>query len=250
MAHGLDYIVVPVHLRPAAHAEIKAVVGAVKAVDRAFEPFEVAEDARHAAQRLHRRVVRVKRQRYAGLLGNRQQPLQVVFVVGPHLLMVEDPAMRQFFRVMFGEVEACAACAAAQPGRFLRAPDRVGHPVVAEDWNAGPAHVADRGLHVPNLLVAPGQPEHRLVVEGDGHVFQADQSQAGRLCPVSGCLQVVVLPLLVTGEPGGIHQEVIGAKLLDEGQLFVGQLIELSQADSHLRRHFSAPCGSKSFRAG
>ena len=222
------------HLRPAAHAEVQAVIGAVERVDGALEAIEVAEDARHAAERRHRRVVRVERQGDAGLLGDRQHGAQVVFVVGPHLGLVELAAVSEGSVPVLGQVEPGGQRAASQPRELGGAPHPVRHPVVPQDRDAGAPHVADGRLHVLDLLVAAGQAQHRLVVERYRHVLQAHQPQLGGIGPLPQRRQVGQLPPFAAGQIGRVHQEVVGAELLDEGELLVGELPELPQPDSHL----------------
>jgi hypothetical protein len=41
--------------------------------------------------------------------------------------------------------------------------------------------------------------------------------------------------LLLAWESRRVHEKIIGAQLLYERQFFIGQFIELAQADTHLR---------------
>ena len=129
---------------------------------------------------------------------------------------------------MLRQIEPSAAGPSSQYRRLRRAPDRIRHPVVSEDRNPGSSHIADCRLHVGYLLVTARQAQHRLVIETDGHIFQADQPQASSFGAIRSLLQVFVFPLLFAGEAGRVHQEIIGAQLLDERQFFVGQLVELA----------------------
>ena len=86
--------------------------------------------------------------------------------------MGEDTAVGQLFGVVLGEGKASGASTAAQGGWLGRAPDAVGDPVVAEDWDAGLAHVAHGGDHVLELFFAAALAEHDLVVKRCGYVFQ------------------------------------------------------------------------------
>ena len=142
--------------------------------------------------------------------------------------MGEDAVVGQFFGIVFGEGKAGGASTAAQGRRLGRAPDAVGDPVVAEDGDAGLTHVAHGGDHVLELCFAAGLAEHDLVVKRCGYVFQCHQPQLGVVGPLLEGGQVVVFPLLVAGEFGGIHQKVVAAHLLDKGELFVGKFVELA----------------------
>jgi hypothetical protein len=72
------------HFRPAAYAEIKAMLRAIEGLDRALEALEAAEQPRDppaSAPADHRAAPG-----YAGRLGHRQRPLHKILVVVPHLL--------------------------------------------------------------------------------------------------------------------------------------------------------------------
>ena len=229
VADGADDAVVAAHLRPASHAEIESVMRAVKGVHVALEIVERTANPRDAAEGCAGgRIVRVQGQADVGFLGDGQDAFQIPAVVFPHLVVGEDAGVGQFLGVVFGEGKAGGAGTAAQ-GRWLGcAPDAVGNPVVAEDWDAGLAHVAYGANHVLELFFATVLPEHDLVVKRCGDVFQCHQPQLGVVGPLFEGGQVGVFPLLVAGEFGGIHQEIIAAHLLDKGELFVGEFVELA----------------------
>ena len=222
------------HLRPAAHAEVEAVTRAVEGVDGALEAGEVAKDARHAAERRNRRVIGMQRQGDARLLRHRQDAAQVVLVVVPQLPLPEFAPMRERSVGVLGQVEAGGPGAAAQRRQRGRPPHLVGHPVIAEYRDAGAAHVADGGLHVRNLLVAPRQAEHRLVVEAHRDVLQAHEAQLGGVGALPQRQQVRVLPPLLPRQLGRVHQKVVRPKLLDRGQLLIRKLAELPEPNPHL----------------
>ena len=108
---------------------------------------------------------------HIGLFGDRQNALEVPAIIGPHFVVGENAAVRQFIGVVLGEGEAGAACAAAQGCRLGRAPDAVGDPVVAEDGDAGLAHIAHGVDHVLQLFFATVLAEHDLVIEGKRDIF-------------------------------------------------------------------------------
>ena len=68
VADGVNYIVMAVHFGPAAHTEIETVIRAVKTVDRALKPFEIAENSGNAAERFNWGVIRVESKGDAGTL--------------------------------------------------------------------------------------------------------------------------------------------------------------------------------------
>ena len=88
-------------------------IGAVEGVHSALEAVKVAEDTGHAAQQGDRRIVGVERQGDACFLSHRQDPFQVVDIVGPHLVGAENAPMGQLIRVVFDLAEARAVGAAA-----------------------------------------------------------------------------------------------------------------------------------------
>ena len=79
--------------------------------------------------------------------------------------------------VVFARHPGAAAPARLQVRARAVAARRTLHQTIAQNGDAGAAHVVHRGLHVLDLLVPPRQPEHDLVVESWRDIFDRHQSQ-------------------------------------------------------------------------
>ena len=103
--------------------------------------------------------------------------------------------------------------------------------MVTEDGDSRSSHVGDGGDHVVELLVPAGQPQHDLVVERDGNVFEGHQAESRGVDPFPQGSQVLEFPATVTGKLCRVHLDVVDTALLDVGQQGVGGELELSESD-------------------
>src|SRR5262249_23073204 len=146
-------------------AEADADVGAVRDLERALIPREVAEDApRDAAQLGHRRVVGGDADAGPQLLRDPRRPPDEVRVVLPQLLGADPPPVRERPLEALArpvplpglEAEGTGGRAAAR-GLPRRAPDPVPHVRVRGVADAGRRQVAQVGEVLLDLRVAPGE---------------------------------------------------------------------------------------------
>jgi len=101
--------------------------------------------------------------------------------------------------------------------------------VVAEDWDASSADIADGGGHVLDLLVPSRQAEHGLLVECDWDLLDGSQSESGVLAPHPKVQQVHELILGLAGKNRAAEMDLVYPQLRDELQHFVAQLLGVTQ---------------------
>ena len=122
---------------------------------------------------------------------------------------------------------------------------------VREDPNVRVAIVAARGERhfCTGFDVAEAEADDADEVFSDGPLAESVlwspyQNKVWKpvICVVNGlCVagpfhevgEVLVLPPAVAGQIGRVHEKVVGAHLLDEGEHVVGELSELTQTDAH-----------------
>ena len=85
---------------------------------------------------------------------------------------------------------------------------------------------------VRDLLVAPRQAEHGLVVEVRRHVLDRLEDEAVRLGLIDQRLDVLVLPGGLARQARVVHLDALDADLRREAQLLLGQFVELADRDA------------------
>ena len=111
--------------------------------------------------------------------------------------------------------------------QLFRAPDRIGHEVIAQNAHPRPAHGADGVAVILDLLVAPRQAHHRLVIKVRRHILDRLEHQTCRLNPLDQCAHVGLLPPRLAGQGRVVHLDAGGADLCRKAQLFLGQVVKL-----------------------
>ena len=100
---------------------------------------------------------------------------------------------------------------------------------------------------VLDLLVAPGQAEHRLVVEVHRHVLDRFERQAVLVGLVDQGAHVRLLPVRVAGQRGRVQLDAAHPDLRGEAQLLLGQFVELSDCNPDSRLRHGAFLSSQPF---
>ena len=90
--------------------------------------------------------------------------------------------------------------------------------MIAQDRNAGLAHVADSRLVVGDLLVAPVEPQHCAVEEAVRHILQRLQPQAVLVAAPPQPLEIAGFPALLARQRRRIQQHAAGTDLLGKRQ--------------------------------
>ncbi len=204
----------------------------------------------------------MQRQLQALFLGDRQYRLHEVLVVGPHLLFGDERAIlaeqrhrggaaqrrrheraQQLEIVDIGfddrHVELAGGGAAAGLAVAVGGPHRVGHEVQPQHRHAGPRHGADRRLVVLDLLVAPIEAHHGLVVEVRRHVFDRLELQPGRFDLVDQRLDVRLFPAVIAGKRRVVHLQSVDADLRRKAEPVLGQVVELPDRYPHAHSVYS-----------
>ena len=177
----------------------------------------------------------------AGFLGDRDHLLHEGDVVVEHLGFSVFAVFRFFDMSVAGDNFACQRplqvksghLDAAAPDRHRRAPDEIGHPVNAQNRDAGFAQIANERLIVGGLLGAARTIQHGVNVEVARHVLDRFQLQVVVVDPLLEAFEIVDLPIaLVFGQVNIFGDEVYAladhvklyaadAQLFGEGQILM-----------------------------
>ena len=208
-------------------------IGAITDLQRTLEALKIAHQPRHATQGRHRRIVRMQREFNARFLGHRQDRLDVIGVICPHLLRAIFTVKRARRVFGLGMVIASGLCPAACPRRGRSAPDPIGHPVVAEDRNAGLTEIANRLLHILDLFIAPWLAQHRLDVELDRHIFNRVQAQPRIVATGAQIEQIGIFPAALAGQPRRVKLDILHPDLVRKLDNLRRQLVRLPNGNAH-----------------
>ncbi len=238
--------------------------------DQAVVLGRLVDAAGGLAQALDRRVVRMRGERHARLLGDRQERVQEDLEALPELLARDRPDRARPepariahvpdhargdrpVEVAFGGIEADRDGAAPAARTLEPAPDAGDREIIADHRNPGLADPSDQRLEVLELNVAPGAVEQHVRPEGGVEVLERgdleavaagtrDQAVELRLRPELGA--GAAAPALVAagsevraraGEiVGQMGDDVAAARLPRKPEIVVGQQIPIqAQPELH-----------------
>ena len=111
----------------------------------------------------------------------------------------------------------------------------------AEDRNADTPECAQDVPVILDLLVAPRQAEHGLVVEMRGHVLDRLEHEPMRARALDEVAQVLLLPARFARQFRRVQLDPADADLRGEAQLLLRELVELPDGDPDTLAHAASP---------